>query len=387
MDTKKLYAIPFGKPIIDDIEKKAVQDVLDGNIWVHGSQTKAFEASFANYTSSPFALSLSSCTAGLHLAYFQQGIGPGDEVIVPAQTHVATSHAVELVGATPIFVDADNDTGNIDIDAIESKITPRTRAITLVHFLGVPVEMDRIMHIANKHNLFVVEDCALAVGAKYKNKHVGLWGDCGAFSFYPVKHMTTIEGGMLITRHEAMAEKIRLHRAFGVDRTVGERKVPGVYDVVSLGFNYRMNEVEAAIGLKQLERVPGFINTRRQNDQVLRQELAEIEEVSILGSGNEDCQPSYYCLSVVLDEKIRSKRVDIINSLKAKGIGTSVYYPQPVPHFTYYREKYAIDENSFPNASAISYGSIALPVGPHLNEDDMRIIASEFKATLKEIGQ
>ena len=192
------------------------------------------------------------------LAYFNLGIGPGDEVIVPAMTHVATAHAVELTGAKPVFVDAEIKTGNIDIDQIEAAITTNTKALSVVHFLGMPVDMDRINQIAEKHNLFVVEDAALAFGTKYKGKHAGLLGDLGVFSMYPVKHITTLEGGLILSKHPDMLEKIALQRAFGVDRTHGERKIPGQYGVNMLGLNYRMNELQAAIGICQIDRLNDF---------------------------------------------------------------------------------------------------------------------------------
>src|SRR3989338_6141324 len=180
--------------------------VLDGPILVHGPKSKEFESDFAAYTKAPHAVSVSSCTAGLHLMYFSKGLGPGDEVIVPAQTHTATAHAVELCGAKPVFVDAEKKTGNIDIGKIEAAITKRTKAISVVHYLGMPVDMEKVVKIADKHNLFVVEDCALAIGSFFKGIHAGLHGDAGSFSFYPVKHITTAEGGMVITRHKEIAD-------------------------------------------------------------------------------------------------------------------------------------------------------------------------------------
>jgi perosamine synthetase len=178
--------IPFGRPLIGDEERRAVQEVLQGPILVHGPRAVAFEKAFAAWTQAPHAVSVSSCTAALHLLYFSWGFGPGDEVIVPAQTHTATAHAVELVGAKPVFVDAERATGNIDIAAIEAALTSRTRAISLVHYLGVPVDMDRINAIAGKRGLKVLEDAALAIGTKHKGTHAGLLGDAGCFSFYPV---------------------------------------------------------------------------------------------------------------------------------------------------------------------------------------------------------
>lgn len=377
--------IPFGKPIIGDEEKKAVMDVLSGPILVHGPKAKEFESSFAKFTGSPFATSVSSCTAGLHLIYFYLGLGAGDEVIVPAQTHVATAHAVELCGAKPIFVDAERNTGNIDIDQLESKITSKTKAISIVHFLGMPVAMDRVTAIAKKHNLFVLEDCALAIGTYYKGIHAGLHGDAGAYSFYPVKHMTTSEGGMLITRHEAVAKKIERQKAFGVDRHMGERSVPGVYDVTMLGFNYRMSEIEAVIGLEQLKKVPDFLAKRKENYERLEQGLRGISEIDLLQSSHGDFQSSYYCLSILLKDSLLAKRFEMVAFLKQNGVGTSVYYPKAVPDMSYYRQKYDVKPGSFPVASWISNSSISLPVGPHLGLEDMDYIVQNVKNAITEV--
>lgn len=377
--------IPFGKPIIGNEEKEAVSRVLDGTTLVHGPIAKEFEQVFANYTKAPYAISVSSCTAGLHLAYFYFGIKPGDEIIVPAQTHVATAHAVEFCGATPVFVDAERNSGNIDIDKIEMKITSRTKAISLVHFLGMPVDMDKINTIAKKYNLLVVEDCALAIGTYYNGIHAGLHGDLGCYSFYPVKHMTTAEGGMIITQNEKIAAKIHRLKAFGVDRTTDERKVPGVYDVTMLGYNYRMNEIQAAIGIAQVKRLDYFLAKRKENYEVLYDKLKEMSEITLLKSSHGKFQSSYYCMTIILNDDCANKRFEIVNLLNEKGIGTSVYYPKPVPHMKYYKEKYGYPEESFPVASWISYNSIALPVGPHLSTDDMDYIAEGVKNSLLKV--
>ena len=377
--------IPFARPIIGQEEKDAVNKVLSGPILVHGPVAKEFEAKFAEYTKARYALSVSSCTAGLHLAYFYLGLKDGDEVIAPAQTHTATAHAIELTGAKTVFVDAEKDTGNIDIDQIESKITPRTKAISIVHFLGMPVNMDRINAIAKKHKLFVVEDCALAIGTYFKGIHAGLHGDLGAFSFYPVKHMTTAEGGIILTKHEEVATKITRQKAFGVDRHMGERSIPGIYDVTMLGFNYRMNEIEAAIGIEQIKRLDFFLKKRKENYEFLSKELKNVSEISFLKSSHGDFQSSYYCLSIILKQPFAAKRFELVSELKASGVGTSVYYPKPVPHMTYYKNKYGHDEKSIPVAAWISYQSIALPVGPHLGIEDMQYIATVVKNSIMEV--
>lgn len=374
--------IPFGKPIIGEPEQQAVAETLASGMLVHGPRTTQFEQAFAEWAGGGHAVAVSSCTAGLHLTYFDLAIGPADEVIVPAMTHTATAHAVELCGATPVFVDAEWRTGNMDLDLIETAITPRTRALSIVHFLGVPVAMDRVNAIARQHDLFVVEDCALAIGTLFQGRHAGLHGDVGCFSFYPVKHMTTGEGGVVLTRHPEIAQRLTRKRAFGVDRHVGERTQPGIYDVTMLGFNYRMSEVEAAIGLEQLKRMQGFLSRRSANYAILAEELRGVPDVRLFAEPNGDTRSSHYCLSVVLEERLAASRAAIVATLSAAGVGTSVYYPAPVPHFRYYREKYGFGEDTFPVAAGISRRSIALPVGPHLVEDDMVYIADSLKRAI-----
>lgn len=377
--------IPFGAPFIGDEERAAVAEVLAGPILVHGPKATEFEQAFAQFTGALHAVSVSSCTAGMHLIYFALGYGPGDEVIVPAQTHVATAHAVELTGARAVFVDCDRNTGNIELSALEKAITPKTRAIAIVHFGGMPVDMPRVMEVARKHKLFVLEDCALAVGARLDGVHAGLIGDAGVFSFYPVKHMTTAEGGMIVTRDADLAKRLRLRKAFGVDRTHGERKIPGTYDVVALGFNYRMSEIHAAIGIEQIKKLPEILRKRERNYRALSGALRSAPRVSLLESTNGRFVSSYYCLSAILDDAIAPQRGDIVSRMNARGVGTSVYYPQPVPRMTYYRQKYGWKDGSYPNAARISDCSIALSVGPHLTEDDMIYTADTLANVLKEI--
>ena len=382
MDVTREREFPFGMPIIGDPERDAVAKVLMGTQLVHGPVAKRFEADFARFVGGGFCTSTGSCTAALHLAYFYLGIGPGDEVIVPAQTHVATAHAVEFTGATPVFADADPRTGNLDLDEVEARITPRTRALGIVHYLGLPVDMDRVNAIAKRRGLFVVEDCALAIGTRYKGVHAGLLGDVGCFSFYPVKHMTTGEGGVVTARDEAIIRKVKRQKAFGVDRTVSERKVPGIYDVTMLGYNYRMGEISAAIGVEQLKRVDGFLKARAANAAALRGGLAEIAEIGILDGGGGDFEHSHYCVAAVLNDRLAPHRQAIIADLNAAGIGTSIYYPQAVPHMTYYREKYRTPPGAFPNASRIGNQSIALTVGPHVDESDMLYTVDHLKRSI-----
>lgn len=378
----ELRNIPFGRPMLGEEEKKAIDDVLDSGILAHGKRLEAFEAAFAGFTGAPHAVGVANCTAALHMVYVQLGIGPGDEVIVPAQTHTATAHAVELTGAWAVFVDAELETGNIAIDQIESLITPRTRAISVVHFLGMPVDMPRIMAIAEKHSLAVVEDCALAVGTRLDGKHAGLWGDAGCYSFYPVKHITTGEGGMVISKHQDLAEGIRKLRAFGMDKHVNERKVAGMYDIQGLGFNYRMNEISAAMGGEQMKKLPGFLEKRHENHENLKNTVKEIPGVLTF----RDCKPgeehSHYCFALLLSPELKPYRLKIKEYLKEKGVGTSIYYPNPVPRMQYYAEKYGYEPELFPAAEQVSDGSIALSVGPHLMSSDYQYVTDKVKEAI-----
>lgn len=377
--------IPFGYPIVDTKEIKSVAKVLSGHIFAHGPNILKFENKFSKFTKAPYSLSVSSCTAGMHLIYFTLGIGKGDEVIVPSQTHVATAHAVELTGAKPVFIDADNLTGNIDINKIEKKITHKTKAIAVVHYLGLPVDMYKINRIAKKNKLFVIEDCALSIGAKVNKVHTGLMGDAGVFSFYPVKHITTGEGGMIITKDKKLADNLKLTRGLGVDKSFRERRVPGVYDAVSLGFNYRMNEIQASIGIEQLKKLPRFLKIRKKNFDYLTKLLNKINEIKVLPGKNGNLIGSHYCISIILNSKLYKKREKIIKFLSSKGIGTSIYYPQPVPRMSYYKKKYRYKRNNFLNCEIYSDRSIALPVGPHISILDCNYIYQNISKIITKL--
>jgi len=377
--------IPFGRPWITDAEKNAVMEVLSGDVLTHGPQAHAFEKEFAAFIGGGHCLTTSSGMAALHLAYWQLGIGAGDEVIVAAQTHVATAHAVEIVGAKPVFADCDLATGNMDPSGIEALITTRTRAIGIVHYAGIPCDMDAIMAIAERRKLKVIEDCALALGTRWRGKHAGLFGDAAIVSFYPVKHITTGDGGMFVTRHAELAAKVSKARAFGVDRTFAERAIPGVYDVPTLGINYRMSDINSAIGRKQLERLNIMLEKRRNNFARLKAALSKHGNVRVLDVQAPHAENSHYCLTVLLEGDAGARRDAMVARLNAAGVGTSVYYPHPVPRLKYYREKYGYNPSQFPNAARISDCAIALPVGPHVGDEDMDYIARNFAQALKEI--
>ena len=376
--------IPFGRPTIGTEERAAVAEVLAGTTLTHGPHVKEFESAFAKFTGAPYAVATATCMAALHLAYLAIDLGPGDEVIVAAQTHVATAHAVEICGAKPVFLDCDPRTGNIDLEMIERLITERTRAIGLVHYVGLPVDMNRVVQIARCHELFVVEDCAVALGAKVDGVHVGLLGDVGTFSFYPVKHITTGEGGMAITNRADLADRMSKQRAFGIDKSVlSDRRHTSAYEIEYVGLNYRLAEASAAMGVVQLGRLPEFLEHRKRTFRSLRDGLATIPGLRVIESDSDGpLEASHYCLVAMLDDRLATRRTEIIEALKGRGIGTSVYYPKALPDTQFYAQKYGYSRGACPNATAISNKSLAFPVAPHVTDDDVARIVGTVRDTL-----
>ena len=377
--------IPFGKPIIDKKEINSVNKVLSSGILIHGQETIDFEENFRKLTGAKYALTVSSCTAGMHLYFFSINLKKGDEVIVSSQSHVATAHAVELTGAKPVFVDSDPKTGNIDLKKIEKKITRKTKAISVVHYLGVPVDMYALKKIAKRFNLKILEDCAIALGSTLNKKHVGLFGEVGVFSFHPVKLMTSGEGGMIITNSKKIYDKLKYIRSFGVNKNFSARKLPGLYDCNFLGFNYRMSEVHAAIGNVQIKKLKRFISIRKKNYKFLESKVKKMNNVFdiVIKKNNKKANISYYCLNLILKNKYAQKRDSIVGFLNKLGIGTSIYYPHPIPRLNYYKKKYGYNKNDFKYSEVLSDHSISLPVGPHINQTQLNYICKNLKTVEK----
>ncbi len=378
--------IPFGTPIINSKEKNLVKKTLNSPILVHGKNMKKFENDFATFTKAPYAISVSSCTAGMHLFYLAIGLKKGDEVIVSSQTHVATAHAIELTGARAIFIDSELKTGNINIDQIKSRINKKTKAISVVHYLGIPVLMDKIMRLAKKNDLVVLEDCALALGSKYKNKHVGLHGDAGVFSFYPAKHMTTAEGGMIILKNKSLYQKIKMIRGIGVNKAFDQRKYPGIYDVPLLGLNYRLSEISSAIGIEQLKKLKNFIAKRKKNYNYYLKKIKSLSRnISSIEIKIPKVEVSPYCFPMIFKNIDIKKRQQILILLKKHNIGSSVYYPHPVPRLNFYKKKYGYNKKKFINAELFSDKMIVFPVGPHVNNKKIDYIFVSLEKILNKI--
>lgn len=375
--------IKFGNPQVGKDELGKIKEVFDSKIFVHGNQTEQFENDFKSEFGYDFALSVANCTAGLHLAHFSltknldSKVRSKSEVICTAMTHVATAHAIELAGLKPIFVDCQSNDGNVDISLLRNAINMDTVGIAAMHFNGVPCDINSITNIAEQENLYIIEDCAIALGATVNGKPVGSFGDAGTFSFHPVKQMTTGEGGMVTLKNKKIYDELKIERAFGVDRNFIERDKAGVYDVPLLGFNYRMAEIPAAMGIKQLEKFRTAEEIRKRNFINLKNEISQISNLRIKGEQITDGR-AYYCLiAEVLGDSI--SRDALAHKLKDKGIQTSVYYPHPVPRLAYYAKKYGYDAEKFKNSEMISDRSISFSIGAHLSDNDILKLVDELK--------
>jgi len=367
--------IPFSGPDITDKELEAVTEVIKSGWLAHGKYSKRLEELFREYTGAKHVITVSNCTAGLHLSCLAAGFGAGDEVIVPAQTHTATAHAVEYTGAKAVFADVYPSTGNISIEEIEGKISERTRGVIPVHMAGYPCEMDRIKKICDDRGLVLIEDCAHAIGTTYQGTHVGNFGAAGCFSFYPTKQITTGEGGVVASNDDTLAHFVDKHRAFGIDTPPELRTKPGVYDVRGLGYNFRMTDFQAALGVGQMERYAENVATRRANAKLYTELLADDNRFEVLEYSDEH---SYYLFQVIVREPL--SRDEMIARLKENGVGLSIHYATPVPLMTYYREKYAYTAEDFPNAVRYGKQSISLPVHQKVTQDDIRYVVETMKS-------
>ena len=375
--------IPFAKPNLGLSELNEIKDTLKSGVLVHGKKSLSFEKMFFNLVNPNYGLSTSSCTSALHMAAICINLKNNHEVMISAQTHVATAHAIEAVGARPVFIDSNEENGNINLDDLEKKITKKTRALVIVHFLGAPQPMDEIMKFVRKHNLKLIEDCALSLGAKYKGKSVGTFGDYGCFSFHPVKMITTGEGGFLTIKNKKDYIRSKDLRSFGVRKNFYERSTPGLYDVPEFGLNFRMGELNSSLGIVQLGKFSVMLKKRQSNYKRLKKHLLKNKNFRILNTeSNKISQSSYYCMNIILNKSLVKHRNRIIKKINDRGVGTSIYYPLPVPHFLYYKKKYNISSSSYKVSLLLSNSTISLPVGPHISKDEVDFIAKTINKIL-----
>jgi dTDP-4-amino-4,6-dideoxygalactose transaminase len=361
----------FGSPMIGEEEIAEVVDSLRSG-WVGtGPKVRAFEQALQDYLQVPECRCVSSCTAALILALQVLGIGPGDEVLVPAMTFVASANAVEHAGATPVLVDSVPVTGLIDLDAAERAITSRTRAIMPVHMAGRPVDMDRLAALRDRHGLFVVEDAAHAIGAEWKGRRIGSLGNLAAFSFYVTKNITTIEGGALVTEDPRIAAEVERLALHGLSLGAWQRFSDAGfrhYEVVRPGFKYNLTDVQAAVGLHQLARLDEWIERRAYLWERYDALLADLP-LQTPPPPEPYTRHARHLYQVLLEPEARLTRDQLLNALTERKIGTGVHY-RAVHLHPYYRDKYRLREDDLPVASDISERTLSLPLSPKVSEAD-----------------
>ncbi|MFH1447739.1 MAG: DegT/DnrJ/EryC1/StrS family aminotransferase [Candidatus Micrarchaeota archaeon] len=346
--------IPIASPKLGDEEKRLVLEVLESTQLTNGGKTRELEKSFAGMCGTKHGIATNSGTGALHTALVAAGVKRGDEVIIPAFTFIASANAVAYCGAKPVFVDMDGKTYNMSVEDMERKITEKTKAVMPVHLYGLPAKMDEILRITKEHDLAVVEDACQAHGADIGGKKVGSFGDFGCFSFYPTKNMTTCEGGMITTNDD---EKADMCRAL-INQGMKER-----YKHLYLGFNYRMTEFSAAVGIGQLKRLGGFTEARRKNAKFYDGKLSGkfITPHTPKGYGH-----VYHQYTVRTDN-----RDSVIRGLKERGIGFGIYYPTTIPQQPVYD-----DIGEYPVAEKACKEVLSIPVHPALTQDQLEEVAS-----------
>lgn len=361
----------FGSPTIGDAEIAEVVDSMRSGWIGTGAKVQRFENMLAEYAGARYARCLASCTAALTLALKVLGVGPGDEVLVPTMTFVASANAVEHAGATPVLVDSEPGHGLIDLDAAEAAITSRTRAIMPVHLAGRPVDMDRLGRLRDRHGLHVVEDAAHAIGAEWRARRIGSWGHLTAFSFYATKNITTIEGGALLTDSPAIAERVEQLALHGLSAGAWQRFTDRGfrhYEAVEPGFKYNMTDVQAALGLIQLPQLDGWIERRAKLWERYDELLGDLP-LDTPPAQEPNTRHARHLYQVRLRSSAPLSRDELVQALHDRNIGTGVHY-RGVHLHSYYRSAYGLSSDDFPVATRLSARTLSLPLGPALTEGD-----------------
>lgn len=368
----KKREIPLSSPFIQQDDIKAVVDVLKTRWLSLGPKLNEFEKKFAEYIGTKYAVAVNSGTSALHIAVKSLGIGPGDEVIVTPFSFVASANCVLFEGATPIFVDIEPDTFNIDPKKIEEKITLRTKAIIPVDIFGRPCDKEAILKIAKKHKLAVIEDTAEALGAEYKGKKAGSFGDCAIFAFYPNKQMTTGEGGILVTDSKEIYELCKSYRNQG-------RGADGEWhDHVRLGYNYRLSDINCALGISQLQKIDKILKMRANVAAEYTKRLSKIKGIKVPFDSTKDLKVSWFVYVMQVDASKGIDREKFMEELKKRGVACSDYF-NSIHLMGFYREKYGFKPGDFPVCESIAKSTIALPFYTGMSKDDIQYVCDKVE--------
>ncbi|MED4954398.1 UDP-4-amino-4,6-dideoxy-N-acetyl-beta-L-altrosamine transaminase [Paenibacillus macerans] len=372
--------LPYGQQWLDEQDIEAVVQVLRGDFITQGPAIQAFERKVAEYVGAKYAVAFTNGTAALHGACFAAGIGQGDEVITTPITFLASSNCVLYQGGTPVFADIDMDTYNVDPAEIESKITERTKAIIAVDFTGQPVEIDRISMLAHDRNLVLIQDAAHSLGASYAGRKIGSWADMTMFSFHPVKHVTTGEGGIITTDNERYYERLLLFRSHGMTREpekLTRTDGPWYYEMQELGYNYRMTDMQAALGASQMDKLDDFITRRREIAASYNEFFSKLPGL-VVPKQHPTVESSWHLYVIRwLPEYFAADRRAIFEALRAENIGVNVHYI-PVYFQPYYRNL-GFQPGLCPNAEEYYNTAITLPLFPKMTDRDVADVLAAVK--------
>ena len=381
-EPKRGELLPFARPDITEAEVEAVAGVLRSGWLTTGPRVKEFEEAFARVVGARHAVALASGTAALHAAYTALGLSPGEQVITTPMTFAATVNMIEAVGAQPLFADIDPTTLNISPAAVESVLTERTAAIVPVDFAGLPCDVTAIRSIAAHYNLPIVEDAAHALGASWQGRPVGSLADITIFSFHPTKNITTGEGGMLTTDAEDWAGRARTFRFHGITRLSEDPAGLLPYDLRHPGYKYNMTDLEAAIGLVQLGRLEEMNRRRRELAELYLEQLRDVEELLLPAQPPQGVTHAWHLFVVRLrPERVTIDRNTFRSQLRALNIDTGIHYPA-VHELTYYREKYGLRPEDFPEACRAGRSVVSLPLFPAMTDEDVADVVRAIKHVL-----
>lgn len=363
--------IPIAKPVVSEEGKRMVLEVLESGELASGRKVKEFEERFSSYIGQKYGIAVSSGTTALHIALQACGIKFGDKVITTPFTFIATANSILYCAAKPVFCDIDENTFNISISSLKKLLETEkdVKALLIVHLFGLPCNMDEIMEITNKYGLILIEDCAQAHGASFKGKKAGSFGLSSIFSFYPTKNMTTSEGGMIVTNDEKVSGESMLLRNHGMKNE---------YEHEILGYNFRMTNISAAIGLSQMKQLDELIEKRRKNAHYFNEHLKNLPGIEIPFVPSSDYLHAYNQYTL----RIKDKRDDFIKNLKEKEIGHKIFYPTIIPNQPFYR-KLGVYSGSFPVAEKVSKEVISIPVHPALHDSDLKRIVESVSEYCK----
>ncbi len=384
--TLEKMSVPFTPPMVSEDEIQEVVKVLRSGWIGTGPRVQEFEEKLAHFLGIEHVLAVSSGTAALHLSLIAAGVGTGDEVITTPMTFAATANVVVHTGARPVFADIRKDDWNIDPSQIKKRLTKRTKAIIPVHLGGMPCDLDEIMEIARARDLVVIEDAAHAIGAKYRGKRVGSSGNLVCFSFYPTKNITTIEGGAIATSNGDQTKLIGALRMHGQSADAWKRYSSGKadsYQVTHAGFKYNLTDVQAAIGLKQLEKIDRFLDDREKVARVYLDALKDVPGIQLPVSEEDQKDRVWHLFSVLIKSEVAGiDRQKVMALLNEQGIGTGIHY-EAVHLQPFYRQNFGGKEKQFPGAEYVSSRTLSLPLTAKVTEDQASYVASALKSILK----